>query len=178
MAQPNGLLQELMQFFGENGFDRKVDEKYIIGGLEFLGDESVPPRSGIKDLQIDYYPGRQGGFNRYARMGRPLRDMNVLVLKNVNMLERGGNMTMPAVVELLSNPDIPIDAVVFEDIQNPALMQRMIDGENGRRRWLPSPLVGQPNVYLTRDQVQAEFTGGTRRRKKRRKSRKVRARKL
>ena len=121
------------------------------------------------------YTGRKGGFNRFGRMGQPLQNLNVLVIKNVEVQTKGNNLVEKAAVALLSDPSNDIDAIVLEDILDPAWKTRLISGDtSGRRKWLPSPVPGQDNVYLTRDQVQKEFLGGKSKRKRYSKKRKSR----
>lgn len=107
-------------------------------------------------------------------MGQPLQNLNVLVIKNVEVQTKGNNLVEKAAVALLSDLS-NIDAIVLEDILDPAWKTRLISGDtSGRRKWLPSPVPGQDNVYLTRDQVQKEFLGGKSKRKRYNKKRKSR----
>ena len=161
----NALLYTLNEFFEQNTFNRKVQE------YEF------DPTPELIKLQIDYFPGRKGGFNQYARMGPILHNQNVLVIKDIET-SRGKNLVERAAVALLSSSD-PIDAIVLESVENPAWKGKMLDGKEGRKRWLNDPngsVDSYTNVYLTREQVQKEFLGGkkqtrTRRRRTKRNKR-------
>jgi len=170
--QENGVLKILTDFFATNGY-KKVQELYL------------KPSNGVVKLQIDFFPGRgkvdstgtlvpSKQFDRYSRMGRPLSQNNVLVIKNVEVQTKGQNLVELAAVALLS--DSSIDMIVLEDIQDPKWMARLIEGKDGRRRWLPSPVSGQDNVYLTKDQVQSDFSGGKSKRKRKRYSKKRKSR--
>lgn len=155
--QENGVLTTLTDFFATRGYEQKVQELYL------------KPANGVVKLQIDFFPGRakpdstgnlvpSKQFDRYSRMGRPLSQNNVLVIKNVEVQTKGQNLVELAAVALLN--DSHIDIIILEDIQDPAWMARLISGKDGRRRWLPSPVTGQPNVYLTKVQVESDFSGG------------------
>jgi hypothetical protein len=160
--QENGVLKTLTNFFATQG--GKVQELYLVDS----------PTDGVVKLQIDFFPGRSGGFNRFGRMGQPLRNLNVLVIKNVEVQTKGNNLVEKAAVALLSDLS-NVDAIVLEDILDPAWKTRLISGDtSGRRKWLPSPIPDQDNVYLTRDQVQSDFLGGKSKRKRHSKKRKSR----
>jgi hypothetical protein len=146
----NRILEELTHFFQEKSFNNIIQEEYLI-----LEEHNK--------LQIDYFPGRLGGFKSYARMGKSLKGKNVLVLKNIRLEDRGNNLVEKAVIELLQHPEL--DIVVLEDIEDRKWMERLLRGKNGRRHWLPSPIEIN-NVYLTKEQL-PDFVGGKSKKRKR-----------
>ena len=117
-------------------------------------------------MMVDYFPGRlasENVLNNYPSMGRPLRGQNVLVVNEIHMKRGGKNLLEKAAVALLSDPTMELDIVVIDSILDERWYERLLEGKYGRRRWLPSPMGrDQQNVYLTREQVVADFFGGTR----------------
>jgi len=169
----NGVLTTLTDFFATHGYEKKVQELYL------------KPANGVVKLQIDFFPGRgkvdstgtlvpSKQFDRYSRMGRPLSQNNILVIKNVEVQTKGQNLVELAAVALLN--DSHIDIIILEDILDPAWKARLLSGKDGRRKWLPSPVTGQDNVYLTKEQVQSDFLGGKSKRKRKRYSKKRKSR--
>ena len=157
-SEGNALLETLQSFFSRrNAFTERHQD------AEF---ETVDTET----LIMSYFPGRhaQGKpMNNYASMGRELRGLNVLVIVQVHMKTQGKNLLEKAAVALLSDPAMAeLDVIVIDSILDEKWYDRLVQGKGGRRRWLPSPMAFQMNVYLTREQVHAEFLGGTRGRKR------------
>jgi hypothetical protein len=175
--QENGVLKVLLEFFA--GPKVKQQELWLV--------EPTKPRDGVEELQIDYYPGAKGGFNQYARMGKDLRNKNVLVIKVVKLFRQPGetitrkNEIERAAVELLKTTDL--EAVVLESIEDDKWRDRLLEGKDGRRRWLRIMVDGNDisptNVFITKEQARSDFSGGRRKNKsKRRNKRKSKKNKM
>jgi hypothetical protein len=134
------------------------------------------PRGDVEKLIIDYFPGQsQKMFSSYARMGKDFVGKNVLVIKDIRLKvgetkTTGKNMLERASVALLNNPDLNLDVVVIESIEQRTWNQRLTRGKNGRARWLQHEL-NKDNVYLTKEQVAKEFKASRNKRTRNRKSR-------
>jgi hypothetical protein len=109
-------------------------------------------------------------------MGRPLIGKNVLVIKQIEVAQKGTGLIDRAVNSLLNDDTVEIDAIVLEDVQDPKWMERLLAGKNGKYHWMLSPVEGQNNVYVTREQVANDFSGGKRRRSRRRSRKRRRSR--
>lgn len=165
-AESNDLLTILFGFLSE--MPTKQQQNVV------LVDK---PRGDVEKLIIDYFPGQtKKMFSSYARMGKDFVGKNVLVIKDIrlklgNTKTTGKNMLERAAVSLLNHPDLNLDVVVIESIEQPEWNQRLTRGKNGRARWLQNE-VWQDNVYLTKEQVAKEFKALRSKRKSRRQSRK------
>ena len=165
MAESNDLLDILLDFLSEMPTKAQQHVELV--------DE---PTGDVEKLIIDYFPGQtKKMFSSYARMGNDFTGKNVLVIKDIRLKvgknkTTGKNMLERAAVALLNNPDLNLDVVVIESIEQPEWNQRLTRGKNGRNRWLHHER-GQDNVYLTKEQVAKEFKASRSKRKKGRKSR-------
>ena len=174
-AEENGVLKVLLEFFARPKV--KQQELWLV--------EPTKPRYGVEELQIDYYPGAKGGFNQYARMGVQLRNKNVLVIKVVKLFRQPGetitrkNEIERAAIELLKTTDL--EAVVLESIEDDKWRDRLLEGKDGRRRWLRIMVDGNDiysdNVFITKEQAQSDFSGGRRNKSKRRNKNKRKSKK-
>ena len=166
-AESNELLTILLDFL--SGMPTRQQQNVE------LVDE---PRGDVEKLIIDYFPGQtKKMFSSYARMGKDFVGKNVLVIKDIRLnvgtnKTTGKNMLERAAVSLLNHPDLNLDVVVIESIEQPEWNQRLTRGKNGRARWLQTEM-NPDNVYLTKEQVAKEFKASRSKRKKsRRQSRK------
>ncbi len=164
-SESNDLLTILLEFLSEMPTKPQQNVELV--------DE---PRGDVEKLIIDYFPGQtQKMFSSYARMGREFVGKNVLVIKDIRLnvgtnKTTGKNMLERASVALLNNPDLNVDVVVIESIEQPEWNRRLTRGKNGRNRWLQKE-TNPDNVYLTKEQVAKEFRALRSKRSKKRKSR-------
>ena len=167
-SESNDLLTILVEFLSEMPTKPQQSVELV--------DE---PRGDVEKLIIDYFPGQtQKMFSSYARMGRDFVGKNVVVIKDIRLnvgtnKTTGKNMLERAAVALLKNPDLNLDVVVIESIEQPEWNRRLTRGKNGRCRWLQTEM-NPDNVYLTKEQVAKEFRALRSKRKKGRKVRKSR----